>query len=69
MSAASALADRVLGGGRAERDDYLGFLRGGSSKDPLDLLRAAGVDMEKPDAVDTALGRFGRLVEELDALL
>ncbi len=48
MSAAIALANRVLGGGRASLDDYLGLLRGGSSKDPLDLLRDAGVDMEQP---------------------
>lgn len=69
MSAAIALADRVLSGGKQELEDYLGFLKGGCSKDPLDLLRGAGVDMEKPGAVDTALGQFGELVEELDRLL
>ena len=69
MSAAIALAERVTGGGRQELDDYLGFLAGGCSKDPLDLLRDAGVDMEQPQAVDTALEQFGRLVDELDALL
>ena len=69
MSAAIALAERVTGGGRQELDDYLGFLAGGCSKDPLDLLRDAGVDMEQPQAVDTALQQFGRLVDELDALL
>jgi oligoendopeptidase F len=69
MSAAIALAERVLGGGPRELADYLDFLKGGCSKDPLDLLRGAGVDMEKPDAVDTALDRFGQLVDELDELL
>jgi oligoendopeptidase F len=69
MSAAIALADRVTGGGAKELDDYLNFLKGGCSKDPLDLLRDAGVDMERPEAVDTALSYFGRLVEELDGLL
>ena len=49
--------------------DYLGFLAGGCSKDPLDLLRGAGVDLERPEAVDTALAKFARLVEELDALV
>ena len=52
-----------------ELDDYLGFLKGGCSKYPLDLLRDAGVDMEKPHAVDTALGYFEQLVGELDELL
>jgi oligoendopeptidase F len=69
MSAAIALSDRVLTGGKRELADYLGFLRGGCSKDPLDLLRDAGVDMEQPTAVDTALDQFGTLVEELDELL
>ena len=68
MSAAIALAERVTGGGRRELKQYLDFLAGGSSKDPLDLLRDAGVDMEKPLPVEMALGQFERLVEELDAL-
>ena len=69
MSAAIALADRVLQGARRELDDYLSFLQGGCSQEPLELLRGAGVDMEKPEAVDTALEHFGQLVEELDDLL
>jgi oligoendopeptidase F len=69
MSAAIALADRVTNGGKAELDAYLNFLRGGSSKDPLDLLRAAGVDMETPAPVDAALKRFATMVDELDRLL
>jgi oligoendopeptidase F len=69
MSAAIALANRVTQGGRRELDDYLTFLKGGCSQDPLDLLRAAGVDMEHPAPVDTALDYFARLVDELDTLL
>ncbi len=69
MSAAISLAQRVTGGGPQEQSDYLNFLKGGCSKDPLDLLRDAGVDMEQPAAVDGALAQFGRLVEELDGLL
>ncbi len=69
MSAAIALAERVTRGGRRELDEYLSFLAGGCSKDPLDLLRDAGVDMQQPAAVDTALEQFGRLVEELDRLI
>jgi oligoendopeptidase F len=69
LSAAIALADRVTGGGKQELNDYLSFLKGGCSKWPLDLLRDAGVDMEKPDAVNAALKRFDELVEQLDKLL
>ena len=69
LSAAIALADRVTRGGKSELNDYLNFLKGGCSKDPLDLLRDAGVDMEKPGPVNTALERFGSLVDELEQLL
>ncbi len=69
LSAAIALAERVTRGGQQELDDYLGFLKGGCSKYPLDLLRGAGVDMEQPQAVDAALGYFEKLVAELDDLL
>jgi oligoendopeptidase F len=69
MSAAIALSERVLGGGPRELDDYLRFLSGGCSKDPLNLLRDAGVDMEQPAAIDAALNQFETLVDELDRLL
>jgi len=69
LSAAIALAERVTKGGQPELNDYLGFLKGGCSKFPLDLLRGAGVDMEQPGPVDTALEYFGQLVAELDELL
>ena len=59
----------MIDGGKPELNDYLGFLKGGCSKFPLDLLRDAGVDMEKPEPVDTALTHFGKLVDELDELL
>ena len=69
LSAAIALSQRVLQGGRNELNAYVGFLKGGCSKFPLDLLRDAGVDMEIPGPVETALNYFARLVDELDQLL
>jgi oligoendopeptidase F len=64
-----ALSRRVLGGGQQELKDYLTFLSRGCSKDPLDLLRDAGVDMACPEPVATTLARFAQLTEELDRLL
>jgi oligoendopeptidase F len=69
MSAAIALSQRVLSGGRRELQDYLAFLKGGCSRDPLDLLRDAGVDMASPEPIQTALDRFESLVDELEGLL
>ncbi|HOE67277.1 MAG TPA: oligoendopeptidase F [Candidatus Hydrogenedentes bacterium] len=68
LSAAIALSERVMRGGDAERKAYLAFLSGGGSKYPLDLLRDAGVDMERPEPVATAMKRFKRLVRELEEL-
>jgi oligoendopeptidase F len=69
LSAAIALSQRVLNGTNGELEAYLRFLKGGCSKWPLDLLRDAGVDMESPEPVNTALAYFDRLVGELDELL
>lgn len=69
FAAAVALAERILKGGAPARDAYLGFLRGGCSKPPLDLLAGAGVDMANGAAVDEALKRFAALVDELEGLL
>jgi oligoendopeptidase F len=69
LSAAIALSERVVNGGKSELNDYLSFLKGGCSKWPLDLLRDAGVDMASAGPVDTALAYFERLVGELDELL
>lgn len=68
LSAAVALSRRVLNGGAAELDAYFSFLKGGCSKDPLDLLKEAGVDMTTTEPVETALKHFGHLVTQLDEL-
>ena len=69
LAAAITLAKKVAEGGPAELAAYQTFLQGGCSKWPLDLLRDAGVDLEQPEPVATALTRFGELVDELDGLL
>lgn len=71
LSAAIALSQGVLYGKDQTRalQRYLQFLQSGCSKDPLDLLRDAGVDMTSSAPVDTAFSRFEQLVRELEGLL
>ncbi|MFP3089177.1 oligoendopeptidase F [Treponema sp. TIM-1] len=69
ISAALALAERVLSGGVRERDDYFAFLKSGGSRFPMESLKVAGVDMSSPAPVEAACGAFGRLVEELEGLI
>ena len=69
FSAAMALSDRILKGGEPAVQDYLKFLSGGCSTDPVSLLKIAGVDMSTPEPVNAALNLFGSLIDELDSLL
>jgi oligoendopeptidase F len=69
VSAALALANRVLSGGAKEKEDYFSFLKSGGSRFPIDTLKIAGVDMSRPEPVNAACDTFGRLVDELEDLL
>ena len=69
LAAAIALSEKVLHGGPKERERYLAFLRSGGSKYPLEQLRHAGVDMEKPEPVAAAMQRFKGLVDKLETLV
>ncbi len=69
FSAAMALSERILKEGEPAVKDYLGFLSGGCSKDPISLLQGAGVDMRTPKPIHDALALFNSLIDELDALL
>ena len=66
FSAAIALSQRILSEGEPAVKDYIGYLSGGCSKTPIELLRGAGVDMATPDPVNAALKYFGQLVDQLE---
>ena len=66
-SAAVAFSKKILEEGASAVDSYIkNFLSGGSSKDPIDLLKAAGVDMSTPQPIDDALCVFESYVDELE---
>jgi len=69
FSAAVAIAERILTEGAPAVADYKRFLSGGSSTDPISLLKIAGVDMSRPKSIDSALALFGELIDELDKLI
>ena len=68
-SAAIALSRRILREGESAVKDYLEFLSGGCSKDPIDLLKGAGVDMGSPAPIQSALDLFGELLDEMERLM
>jgi oligoendopeptidase F len=68
IAAAIALSSRILKEGESAVKDYIGFLSGGSSKDPISLLRGAGVDMATAKPINDALAELGELIKEMDSL-
>ena len=69
LSCGIAIAEKVKTEGQPAVDGYLSMLQGGCSEPPLDLLKKAGVDLTRPDAIEAALGKFDRGVTELAKLL
>lgn len=69
FSAAIALSQRILREGEAAVKDYIGFLSGGCSADPITLLKGAGVDMTGKEPVNAALELFGTLIDEMENLM
>lgn len=65
FAAAIALSQRILNEGSAAREEYLNFLKGGSSKPPIELLRGAGVDMMSTEPITHALAQFDSMIDEL----
>lgn len=65
-SAAIALSQRILKYGKPAVKDYIGFLKGGCSTDPISLLKGAGVDMATTQPINEALAMFGELVKEME---
>ncbi|SFQ44608.1 oligoendopeptidase F [Lachnospiraceae bacterium XBB1006] len=68
FSAAIALSQKILKEGQPAVEKYLNFLSGGCSKDPISLLKDAGVDMTTAEPINQALQLFGELIEEMDEL-
>ncbi len=69
FSAAIALSQRILREGEAAVKDYIGFLSGGCSTDPISLLKSAGVDMRGKKAVEDAMKLFSSLLDEMEEVL
>lgn len=68
ISGAHALADGVLSGEPGAAERYLEFLSAGGSKDPLDALKAAGVDLTTPEPVEKTFAVMAEMVDRLEEL-
>lgn len=68
-AAAIAISRKLLRGDEAAREGYMQFLSGGSSMNPIDLLKLCGVDMTTREPVQSALKLFAELLDEMERLL
>ena len=69
FAAASALAEKIVHGSQEDRDRYIDHLKAGKSDYPLNIMRKAGVDMEKEDYLNDAFAVFERRLDEFEALV
>ena len=69
FAAASALAEKIVHGSQEDKDKYLDYLKAGNSDYPLNVIRKAGVDMEKEDYLNAAFAVFERRLDEFEALV
>jgi oligoendopeptidase F len=69
ISGAHALAGRILRGEPNAAEDYLGFLKSGSSDYSLNVLKKAGVDMTSPKAVEETFAVMESYVDRLESLV
>ena len=69
FAAASALAEKIVHGTQEDKDKYLEYLKAGNSDYPLNVIRKAGVDMEKEDYLNAAFEVFERRLNEFEALV
>lgn len=68
-SAAIAISRKILSGDEKAKEGYFKFLSGGSSMNPIDLLRLCDVDMAAKEPVESALKLFGELLDEMEEML
>lgn len=69
FAAASALAEKIVHGSQDDRERYIDYLKAGKSDYPLNIMRKAGVDMEKEDYLNDAFAVFERRLDEFEALV
>ena len=69
FAAATALANNVVHGTSEQREAYINFLKSGSSDYPVEIMKKAGVDMNKPDYLEEAFETFKKRLAEFKDII
>ena len=68
ISAANAIAKRILDGVPGAAQDHINFLKVGSSKSPMEVYKTAGIDMTTPQPIEAAFAVLEEYVDRLGVL-
>ena len=69
FAAATALADRIVNKEEGALDEYLTYLKAGSSDFPIEIMKTAGVDMTNKDYIERAMAVFEDRLNQLEAII
>ena len=69
LSAATVIVNNILNGNDNAVDNYIEFLKCGRTKNPIDSLKVAGVDITKKEVVDSAIKMFDEVIDEFNSLI
>ena len=69
FAASQVLANQVKSDGKEAVDNYLNFLKAGSSDYPINILKIAGVDMNSPEPVLAVTKKMNEILDEMESLL
>ena len=69
ISAAVSLARDILDGKKNQREKYISFLKSGSSKYPIDLLKETGVDMTSKKPIENSISVYKKYLTEMESII
>jgi len=68
ISAANAIARRILNGEPNAAQDHINFLKAGSSQPPMEVFKIAGVDMTSTQPIEDAFGVLEEYIDRIESL-
>ena len=69
LTVGTIISDKIVHGTEADRKNWLEVLKMGGSRGPIELAKAAGVDMASPKALSQAIDFIGEIIDQIDELL
>ena len=69
LTIGTMISDKLVNGTEADRDKWLEVLKLGGSMGPIELSKAAGLDMSSTKPLSDTIAFIGSIIDEIDKLL